>query len=87
MLTLTFVSTSPPFPMWSFKLIVKLGPFLPLTVKVGLNVMFHVLGVVLFLCHGMFRLQQHCQAFQALSFNGSSCLLASLFTPFPPHAA
>jgi hypothetical protein len=49
--------------------------------------MFHVLGVVFFLCGGMFRHQQHCQAFQDFSSNGSSCLLASIFTPFPPPVA
>jgi hypothetical protein len=70
-----------------FKLVVKLGLILPSIVKVGPNVMFHVLGVVFFLCHGMSRHQQHCQGFQVFSSNGSSCLSTSLSTPFPPPMA
>jgi len=44
-------------------------------------------GWCFFLCRGMFHHQQHCQAFQAFSPNGSSCLLTSFFYPFSPLTA
>ncbi len=45
-LALVFVSPSPPFPMWPFQPVVRLGPFFPLPARMGLSVISLVLGVV-----------------------------------------
>jgi hypothetical protein len=70
--------------MQPFRPVVNLGPLLPLPARARPNVMSCTECGVLFWRHGMSHHQAHCQAFQALSFGGFSCPLASLLAPSPP---
>ncbi len=79
---LPFIPSFPPFLIWSFKLLVKLGPLLLLVAKMRPNVLFPLPYVVPFFRNmACFVISRNCQVFFS---SDSSCPSTSLFVPSPP---